>query len=75
MKEELLPELLARRKEETGNEVMTIDDVLKENTSLQLRSTAFGNTNPHFSSFILSLLKLFRADRNLLDTKGSFIIR
>ena len=43
-------------------------------TSLQLRS-AFGNTNPHFSSFILSLLKLFRADRNLLDTKGSFIIR
>lgn len=44
------------------------------NNSLELHST-FGNTNPHFSSFILSLLKLFRADRNLLDTKGSFIIR
>ena len=59
----------------------TVTDVKKNeiskespNTSLQLRST-FGNTNPHFSSFILSLLKLFRADRNLLDTKGSFIIR
>ena len=35
----------------------------------------FGNSNPHFKSFILSLLKLFRADRNLLNTKGSFIIR
>ena len=44
------------------------------NSTLELHST-FGNTNPHFSSFILSLLKLFRADRNLLDTKGSFIIR
>ena len=52
------------------------NELLKENpnTSLQLPSS-FGNTNPHFSSFILSLLKLFRADRNLLDTKGSFIIR
>ena len=51
------------------------DATKTEDTSLQLRSSAFGNTNPHFSSFILSLLKLFRADRNLLDTKGSFIIR
>ena len=44
------------------------------NASPNLHS-AFGNTNPHFRLFILSLLKLFRADRNLLDTKGSFIIR
>merc|ERR1712223_1653188 len=52
------------------------NELLKENpnTSLQLPST-FGNTNPHFNSFILSLLKLFRADRNLLDTKGSFNFR
>jgi vacuole morphology and inheritance protein 14 len=31
--------------------------------------------NRHFRLFLLSLLRLFSADRNLLDTKGSFIIR
>ena len=40
-----------------------------------LPPSKFGNNNPHFRLFMLSLLKLFRADRNLLDTKGSFIIR
>lgn len=34
-----------------------------------------GQTNPHFKLFHLSLLRLFSADRKLLDTKGSFIIR
>ena len=31
--------------------------------------------SPHFKQFMLSLLKLFSADRNLLEAKGSFIIR
>ena len=31
--------------------------------------------SPHFKQFMLSLLKLFSADRNLLEVKGSFIIR
>ena len=33
------------------------------------------NRNPHFKQFLLNLLKLFGANRNLLETKGSFIIR
>ena len=61
----------AQKKTTTAQNDVTKDSL---NNSLDLHST-FGNTNPHFSSFILSLLKLFRADRNLLDTKGSFIIR
>ena len=32
-------------------------------------------TSPHFKQFMLSLLKLFSADKNLLESKGSFIIR
>ena len=38
-------------------------------------STDTAGTSPHFKQFILSLLKLFSADRNLLEAKGSFIIR
>ena len=33
------------------------------------------STSPHFKQFMLSLLKLFSADRSLLEAKGSFIIR
>ena len=33
------------------------------------------NRNPHFKQFLLNLLKLFGANRSLLETKGSFIIR
>jgi len=33
------------------------------------------STSPHFKQFMLSLLKLFSADRTLLEAKGSFIIR
>ena len=33
------------------------------------------STSQHFRQFMLSLLKLFSADRSLLEAKGSFIIR
>ena len=37
--------------------------------------TSNTSTSPHFKQFMLSLLKLFSADRSLLEAKGSFIIR
>ena len=65
---------MALEKTKKKNENSKKTELDNQNSSPELQST-FGNTNPHFNSFILSLLKLFRADRNLLDTKGSFIIR
>lgn len=65
---------MALEKTKKKNEKSQKTELDNQNSSPELQST-FGNTNPHFNSFILSLLKLFRADRNLLDTKGSFIIR
>jgi len=38
-------------------------------------TTQENSTSPHFKQFMLSLLKLFSADRTLLEAKGSFIIR
>ena len=38
-------------------------------------SSSNTSTSPHFKQFMLSLLKLFSADRSLLEAKGSFIIR
>jgi hypothetical protein len=41
----------------------------------ELCSSEPETNNPHFRLFLFSLLRLFSADRNLLDSKGSFIIR
>ena len=61
-----------------SDEVVILDlEVLAEISSSKIgrsNSTDTG-TSPHFKQFILSLLKLFSADRNLLEAKGSFIIR
>lgn len=34
-----------------------------------------GNYNDYFTKFIIGLMDLFRSDRTLLETRGSFIIR
>ena len=75
-KEDKLPTPMALEKVLKKRDTSKNDNSLvKDNATTNATNSAFGNTNPHFRSFILSLLKLFRADRNLLDTKGSFIIR
>eukprot|EP00090_Calanus_glacialis_P024131 TRINITY_DN37461_c0_g1_i1.p1 TRINITY_DN37461_c0_g1~~TRINITY_DN37461_c0_g1_i1.p1 ORF type:complete len:694 (-),score=252.55 TRINITY_DN37461_c0_g1_i1:136-2217(-) len=62
-----------------SDEVVILDlEVLAEISSSKIgrsNSTDTAGTSPHFKQFILSLLKLFSADRNLLEAKGSFIIR
>jgi len=60
-----------------SDEVVILDlEVLAEISSSKTgRSAANNGTSPHFKQFILSLLKLFSADRSLLESKGSFIIR
>jgi len=64
--DQIFPVLLQTLKD-TSDEVVILDlEVLAEISS---------SKNTHFKQFMLSLLKLFSADRNLLETKGSFIIR
>ena len=46
-----------------------------EASPLPPTSSSNPSTSPHFKQFMLSLLKLFSADRSLLEAKGSFIIR
>jgi len=61
-----------------SDEVVILDlEVLAEISSSKTGRTESkdSSTSPHFKQFILSLLKLFSADRNLLECKGSFIIR
>jgi len=64
--DQIFPVLLQTLKD-TSDEVVILDlEVLAEISS---------SKTAHFKQFMLSLLKLFSADRNLLETKGSFIIR
>jgi len=58
-----------------SDEVVILDlDVLAKISSYH-NDPERGTTSVHFKQFIMSLLKLFSADRNLLESKGSFIIR
>ena len=50
-------------------------EVLAEISSSKIGHTTSEVTSLHFKQFMLSLLKLFSADKNLLESKGSFIIR
>lgn len=34
-----------------------------------------GTMSPYYSKFLISLLQLFNADKQLLENRGSFIIR
>lgn len=62
-----------------SDEVVILDlEVLAEISSSKIgrtNSSETAGTSPHFKKFMLSLLKLFSADRSLLEAKGSFIIR
>jgi len=63
----LVTPVLLKTLSDHSDEVVILDlDVLAKISS---------HHGDHFKQFILSLLKLFSADRSLLETKGSFIIR
>ena len=75
--DDIFPVLL-KTLSDTSDEVVILDlEVLAEISSSKTgRANASStDTSPHFKQFMLSLLKLFCADRSLLETKGSFIIR
>jgi len=73
--DELFPVLL-KTLSGTSDEVVILDlEVLAEISSSKIGHTTSEVTSPHFKQFMLSLLKLFSADKNLLESKGSFIIR
>ena len=68
--------VLLKTLSDTSDEVVILDlEVLAEISSSKTGRKNSTDTSPHFKQFMLSLLKLFSADRNLLETKGSFIIR
>ena len=73
---ELFPVLL-KTLSDTSDEVVILDlEVLAEISSSKTgRVNSSTDTSPHFKQFMLSLLKLFSIDKNLLENKGSFIIR
>merc|ERR1719392_334381 len=78
--DDIFPVLL-KTLSDTSDEVVILDlEVLAEISSSKTgrpdsKNVTPATTSPHFKQFMLSLLKLFSADRNLLETKGSFIIR
>ena len=75
--DDIFPVLL-RTLSDHSDEVVILDlEVLAEISSSSAGRGAGqqDTTSPHFTQFMQSLLKLFSADRALLDTKGSFIIR
>ena len=78
--DDIFPVLL-KTLSDTSDEVVILDlEVLAEISSSKTgrsdsKNVTPATTSPHFKQFMLSLLKLFSADKNLLETKGSFIIR
>ena len=75
--DEIFPVLL-KTLSDTSDEVVILDlEVLAEISSSKtgMKNSGKSDTSPHFKQFMLSLLKLFSADRSLLESKGSFIIR
>merc|ERR1711915_651701 len=76
--DDIFPVLLKTLSDHSDEGVILDLQVLAEISSSKIgrnSSTDPAGTSPHFKQFILSLLKLFSADRNLLEAKGSFIIR
>merc|ERR1711936_638585 len=70
--DDIFPVLL-NKLSDTSDEVVILDlEVLDEISSSKTGHDDSNNTSPHFKQ---SLLKLFCADRVLLETKGNFIIR
>ena len=68
--------VLLNKLSDTSDEVVLLDlEVLAEISSSKTGREGSNLTSPHFKQFMQSLLKQFCADRNLLETKGSFIIR
>ena len=73
--DDIFPVLL-NKLSDTSDEVVILDlEVLAEISSSKTGHDDSNNTSPHFKQFMQSLLKLFCADRVLLETKGNFIIR
>jgi len=74
---ELVSPVLLKTLSDHSDEVVILDlDVLAKISSYPVQTKdSKSTTSVHFKQFITSLLKLFSADRNLLETKGSFIIR
>ena len=73
--DDIFPVLL-NKLSDTSDEVVILDlEVLAEISSSKTGHNDSTSTSPHFKQFMQSLLKQFCADRNLLETKGSFIIR
>jgi len=71
----LVTPVLLKTLSDHSDEVVILDlDVLAKISSYRTDPDQ-RSTSIHFKQFITSLLKLFSADRNLLETKGSFIIR
>jgi len=54
-----------------------IDEVLRMSTDVQQRlaNSTRGRLSSYFTHFMISLMKLFSTDRQLLDIRGSVIIR
>jgi vacuole morphology and inheritance protein 14 len=54
-----------------------IDETTRLSADIQqrLKLSMHGRLNSYFSHFMISLLKLFSTDRQLLDDRGSVIIR
>lgn len=48
---------------------------LSDDIQQRLKLSVNGRLNSYFSHFMISLLKLFSTDRQLLDDRGSVIIR
>ncbi|XP_023342024.1 protein VAC14 homolog [Eurytemora carolleeae] len=71
----LVTPVLLQTLSDHSDEVVILDlDVLAKISSYHADPTS-STTSIHFKQFIKSLLKLFNADRVLLENKGSFIIR
>ena len=54
-----------------------IDETLRLSADVQQRlsNSTRGRLNSYFTHFMISLMKLFSTDRQLLDVRGSVIIR
>ena len=65
-------EVLAEISSSAAGQEATVET---ENTPLQRAVASAHNMNSYFTKFMVSLLKIFSTDRQLLEDRGAFIIR
>jgi len=74
---EVLAEISSSRAAQKFPLSRKIDETLRLSADVQQRlsKSTRGRLNSYFTHFMISLLKLFSTDRQLLDDRGSVIIR